>query len=148
MVTEDRSIKAQNDKDWHSMAPVEGLKLTPRQEKVLALLISQPNIPTVAKIAGIGERSIYRWMKQEDFATAYRDTRTETVRQALGQIQAAMGAAVGTLLEIMTDPGASAPSRVASARTLIENAIRAVELEEIERRLSIIEKAVYKGRYK
>ena len=54
----------------------------------------------------------------------------------MGQIQAAMGTAVRTLVQIMQDSEVPSSSRVQSAKAVIDNAIKAVEFEEIERRLS------------
>ena len=120
--------------------------LSTRQEKVLALLISEPSVKEAAKTAGIGERTLHRWLKNEAFAAAYRDARTNAVRQAMGQIQAAMGTAVRTLVQIMQDSEVPSSSRVQSAKAVIENAIKLFELEEIEQRLSIIEIKINKGR--
>lgn len=122
------------------MASAGDFKLTPRQEKVLGLLLTEPTIHQAAEAAKIGVRTVFRWLKDEAFVGAYREARAEVVGQAVGRVQAAMGSAVKTLIGIMEDKGAPASSRVQAARTMIETAIKTVELEEIETRLSSLEK--------
>jgi hypothetical protein len=130
------------------MALLGDFKLTPRQEKVLASLITEPSINEAANAARVGVRTVFKWLKNEAFCDAYRAARAAAVRQAVGQVQAAMGAAVRTLVEIMEDTGAPASSRVTAAKAMIETGIKAVEIEDIEARLSVIETEIKKERYK
>ena len=59
-----------------------------------------------------------------------------------------MGISVKTLIEIMENTEAPASSRVAAAKTMIETGIKAVEIEDIETRLSTIETVLKKEGYK
>jgi hypothetical protein len=122
------------------MAPQDDFELTPKQERLLPLLISEPSIEGAAKVARVGVRTVFKWLKQETFSRAYRESRSAAVRQAIGQIQAAMGNAVRTLVSIMGDTQAPASSRVSAAKAMIETGIKAVELEDIESRVVEIEK--------
>ena len=42
--------------------------LTIRQEKAIAALLSCRTVAEAAKLAQVGERSIYRWLKQDTFS--------------------------------------------------------------------------------
>jgi hypothetical protein len=57
------------------------------------------------------------------------------VQQAIAQVQQGTGEAVETLRAIMTNGDASASARVSAAKAVLETAIRAVELEDIEQRV-------------
>ena len=56
--------------------------------------------------------------------------------------ETAMETAVKALKDIVADTNATASSRVQAARTIIETGIKSVELDELERRLSAIEKQI------
>ena len=116
--------------------------LTARQQKVIPLLLEKPTVHEAAKAARVGVVTVFRWLREENFQNAYRKTRADSVKQAVAQIQAAMGTAVQTLIEIMEDTEAPASSRVSAAKTMLETGIRAVEVEEIEARLAAIEKII------
>ena len=58
----------------------------------------------------------------------------------------ASSAAVGTLLRVMTDQAAPAASRVRAADSVLDHAARAIELEDIEVRLSGLERDADKSR--
>lgn len=61
------------------------------------------------------------------------------VQQAIAQVQAATGEAVETLRKVMQDADASASAKVAAAKAILETAIKAVELEDLEARIVALE---------
>lgn len=114
-------------------------KMSHKQEKAIAALLSEKTIAAAALTAGIGEATLLRWLKDEPFATAYREARREVVTQAVSQLQRASGEAVDTLREVASDASAPASSRVAAARVILDTAIRAVELEDLAVRVERLE---------
>ena len=76
-----------------------GTKLARKQEEAIASLLSHRNIEEAAHAAGIGTRTLLRWMKIPEFLDAYRKARREAVRQAVARLQQAAGAASSTLLK-------------------------------------------------
>ena len=63
----------------------------------------------------------------------------------MARLQQASSAAVTTLLKIMVDQAAPAASRVRAADSVLEHAAKAIELEDIEVRLSDLERAAEKS---
>ena len=61
------------------------------------------------------------------------------VRQAIAQIQNGLSSAVKTLSDIMEDKESPASARVTAARSMIDMAIRAIEIEELDARLTVLE---------
>ncbi len=49
--------------------------LTHKQDKALIALLTEPTITAAAKKAGIGERTLYRWLDDPLFAGALRQAR-------------------------------------------------------------------------
>jgi hypothetical protein len=98
-------------------------------------------IGAAAKVAGVSEQTLWRWMQAPDFQSQYRVARQRTVEQAIARLQQVTGEAVGVLREIMMNPKNSATPRVLAARSILEFSLKAAEfdlaarVEELERRL-------------
>ena len=119
-----------------------GEKLSRKQEAAVAALISESTMGIAAHKAGIGEATLFRWMKEPRFRTAYREARRQVVDGAIGHLQTACSEAVETLREVAKDAEASAASRVSAARAILEIALKAVELQDIEERIEELEEAM------
>jgi hypothetical protein len=116
-----------------------GEKLSRKQEALISALLLAPTLADAAHTAGIGEVTAWRWLKDPAFQTAYREARRAVVQQAITQVQRATGEAVETLRSVMQDTTAPASAKVSAAKTILETAIKAVELEDLEARLAILE---------
>ena len=118
-----------------------GGKLSRKQEQAIAALLSEPTIAAAAERVGVGEVTLWRWLQREDFRVDYQRARRETVAQAIAAIQQASSEAVQALREIMVDSEAPASSRVSAAKTVLEFALKGAELEDIEKRVAVLEEA-------
>ena len=107
-------------------------------------MIEAPTIRNAAGIVGIGEATLFRWLQDTDFQSAYRDAKRRVVDQAIANIQRASGQAVETLKSIMIDDDMPASSRVTAARTVLDMAVRALELEQLEARVKTLEEHILK----
>jgi len=116
-----------------------GEKLSRKQEALISALLLAPTLADAAHTAGIGEVTAWRWLKLEAFQTAYREARRQCVQQAIVQVQHATGEAVATLRAIMQDANAPASARVSAAKTVLDTAVKAVELEDLEARIAALE---------
>ncbi len=115
-------------------------KLTPKQEKLIAALLTSATVQAAAGAAGVSEATAHRWLRDDAaFDQAYRRVRWRAVQQAIARLQQTSGAAVTVLLSIAADKHAPASSRVTAATKLLDLALRAVEIEELEARLSALE---------
>lgn len=123
-----------------------GEKLTRKAEQAVAALLQFPTIPEAAKAAGVSERTLYCWLQEEAFREQYRSARAELVRHAVKMVQKASGEAVEVLRIVINNPESSPSSRVSAAKTVLELALKAVELEELESRLVALEARIQ--RYK
>lgn len=122
-----------------------GEKLSRKQEQAIAGLLQQPTLSKAAKVAGIGEATLWRWLQQPGFKELYQEARRQTVGHAICQLQQASSEAVSTLRVIMADVNAPASSRVAAARATLELALRGVELEDLTARVEALEKLLDRG---
>ena len=125
-----------------------GSKLGRKQEDAIAALLSQRNIDEAASAAGVGTRTLLRWMKIPDFDAAYREARRQAYGQSISRLQQGSTAAATTLLKVMIDPATPSSTRVRAAEAVLSHAAKAIEIEDIDARLKELEDAadVKKGR--
>lgn len=119
-----------------------GQNLSPKQEKALASLLALGEVKAAAEDAKCGETTLWRWLKDETFAQAYRDGRQRLVEASAARLTSDSAAASKVPLKIAEDEKAPASARVAAARAIIENAVKAVETLDLEPRLKEIERAL------
>lgn len=123
------------------MNPGHGSKHSRKAEKLIAALLCSPTIEAAAEVAGISYSTAKRWLRDPDFAEQYRQARRSSMDVATAQLQQAVAESVETLREIQTS-GESEAARVSAARTIIDNALRSRELEDISARLDALEGAL------
>jgi hypothetical protein len=100
----------------------------------------QGSLQAAAAASGINEKTLRRWLREDAaFQMAYRDARRQVVQQAIVQVQQTTGDAVETLRTVMQDPEAPASARVSAARVVLDTAIKAIELEDLEQRIVALE---------
>jgi hypothetical protein len=121
-----------------------GEKLGRKQEAVIAALLSQRNVEDAARVAGVGVRTILRWMKLPEFDAAYREAKRAAYGQSIARLQQASSAAVTTLLKLMVDQNVPASTRARCADSVLGHAAKAIELDDIEARLAMLEAAAQK----
>ena len=80
-------------------------------------------------------------MKEPEFDAAYRAARRAAFGQAVARLQQGASAAAATLLKTMIDPSTPASVRVRAAECVMNQATKAIEVEDIEARVSELERA-------
>jgi len=118
-----------------------GTKLNRKMDAAIIGLLSCRNIEEAAKQAGIGTQTLVRWMKLPEFDRAYREARRDAFRQSVARLQQASGAAVTTLLKTMVDPSVAPAVKVRAADCVLSHSTKAIEVEDLEARISELERA-------
>jgi DNA-binding MurR/RpiR family transcriptional regulator len=114
-------------------------KLTPKQEAALLALLDNNTIEAAYKAAGISKATMWRFMQDANFQARYRAARRQLVETAIAQLQSDCTIAVRVLREVAEDTEAPASSRVAAAKTIIEQSVAAIELTDLQERLERLE---------
>ncbi len=110
-------------------------------EQAALALLEYPTVAEAARAVEVSETTLYRWMNETEFKEVYRTARREVVRQAVARLQRACRMAVDTLQDVMECGDSPASARVTAARTVLEMAFKAVELEDIDERVTALEQA-------
>jgi hypothetical protein len=120
-------------------------KLRPKQEEALVALLSNRNVEDAAHAINIAPRTLYRWLNEPEFDNAYRRARRAAYGQATARLHQASGAAVSAVLKIMVDSSAPASTRLRAADIVLGHAAKAIEIEDIEARVTALEAAAQSG---
>ena len=123
-----------------------GEKKDQKQARAIAALLQAETIREAAKEAGLAEATLHRYLKDDVFKAAYREAKREVVEHAICQLQRSAGKAVKALSAIIDEQEAPASARVSAAKTILEMAMKAVEIQDLEKRITELEKRVAENR--
>lgn len=115
--------------------------LTSKQEAFLAALLSAPTHAEAAKVARVSEATARRWLTLPHVRAAWLDMRRQVVDQALLTVQTATTEAVATLRACLA-PDMPPGVRVRAATAILETAVRAIELNDLDARIEQLEQAL------
>jgi len=122
-----------------------GSKIGRKQDDAIVALLTQRNNEEAARAADISVSTLLRWMNQPAFDKAFRDAKRNAFAQAIARLHHLSSAAVSTLGRIMLDPETPASTRVRAADSILDHTIKAIEIEDIEARVSDLERAADKA---
>ena len=122
------------------MADFSG-KLGRKQEEAIVALCSNRSVEDAARACNTPPRTLYRWLKEREFDAAYRAARRNAYGQSIARLQQASAAAASTLLKIMIDQGSPPSCRLRAADSVLSHAAKAIEIEDLEARVSDLERA-------
>ena len=118
-----------------------GSKLNRKLEDAVVAMLTQRNVEEAARSVGVSTATLMRWQKLPEFQAAYREARRAAYGQAIARLQQGTTAAATTLLKTMIDPSTPASVKVRAAEAIFNHAAKAIEIEDIEARVSELERA-------
>jgi hypothetical protein len=118
-----------------------GAKLERKLGDAVAALLTQRNAEEAAKSVGISVATLMRWQKLPEFQVLYREGRRNAYAQAIARLQQGTSAAATTLIKLLIDPKTSDSVRLRAAEAIFNHAAKAIEIEDIEARVSELERA-------
>jgi DNA-binding MurR/RpiR family transcriptional regulator len=111
-------------------------------EAAIASLLRTRTIRGAAKACGISEPTLYRLLREPEFKASYRAARRELVEHTLAQLQQDGADATAALREIVKNKQSPASVRVAAARVILEQGIKAVEMIDLQERIERLEETI------
>jgi hypothetical protein len=110
------------------------------QEKALVALMESPNTAAAAKTLRVSVRTLYRYMDDQGFQIQFRKMRRELVERSVARLQKSTDAASEALERNLSCGNPAVEVRAAAV--IFENAIRGVELGDLQTRVEMIEDAL------
>lgn len=114
-------------------------QLTTQQHRAIAALLSSRNVAEAAHQARVGERTMYRWMKDPPFRAALLEAEGEAIDVATRRLLGAQEKAIDTVVAMLDDPCVPKWLQLQAAQMLITNLLKLRELRNIEERLTALE---------
>jgi hypothetical protein len=116
-----------------------GTKLGRRRERAIQALLQCDTQKEAARTVGIGEVTLWRWMQEPEFNSAFREAKRRVLDEALTNLQKSARQAINALVSILEDQEKPASARVTAARTILETAVKTLQVEELEARVHELE---------
>src|SRR5262249_17820314 len=124
--------------------------LTAKQLRTIEALLREPTITAAARAAKGGQRTIFTWLNDPLFASAYRRGRSQIVEKAISELQSASSDAV---LALKRNLKCGVPAvEVNAAKTILDQATKGIELsdlvEQVEQLKSLVDSLLDANRIK
>src|SRR5262245_50062704 len=108
-----------------------GEKKSRKLDQFIAAMLVHPGVEAAAKSVGISYVTAWRWMKDPAVIAQFREARRDAMRQATARLQEVARESVDCLAEVQRS-GESESARVSAARCILEQALKATELDDIQ----------------
>lgn len=118
-----------------------GAKFGRKKEEAIIALLTHRTIEEAAKSLNIAPKTVLRWMKEPEFDAEYRAAKRKAYEQSIARLHHLSSAAVSTLGKVMLDPATPPATRVRAADSILDHTTKAIEIEDIEGRVSDLERA-------
>lgn len=126
----------------HRAAPngPETDKLTERQRRGLAAMLTSRTLAEAAKKSGLGERTLKTYRALPAFQMAYREAQQTMLADAINQSRQTLSGALTALVEVAADEIAPPAARVSAARACVELSLKLGEQADLLERVTALEK--------
>ncbi len=114
--------------------------LTAKQEKLIALLLTEKTIDDACKKAGVNVTTYWRWMQDQSFLQEYRKMRRGILENTVAKLQSVTHQAIETLERNLNCENPSVEIRC--AQIILEQSLKGLEMLDIENRLEMLEYVV------
>lgn len=114
-------------------------ELNTRQLKFLEALLIETTFEGAYKRAGIAKATAQKYRDLPVFKEAYRNAKRKAMEQVTTSLQQASIEAVEVLKSVMNDEEAPPSSRIQAARTVLDNAYKGIELDDLAERIEKVE---------
>ena len=110
-----------------------------KREQAISALLSLRTIQEAADEAGVGHRTLTRWLTEADFQEAYQRAQATMLQAAVNVLRHAGVTFAQVLVEVAQDKSVPAVVRVTAASRGLELLMRSHGYSDIERKLTELE---------
>ena len=115
-------------------------KLTPRQILAIGHLIGCASKEEASRKAKVSRGTLYAWLKEDHFKKELEFQRNELIQDSLSKLKCAINKATDGLIELLGSEREDI-KRLA-CKDVLDFALKSIELEDYEKRISKIEEFV------
>ena len=110
--------------------------LTDRQRRVIPHLLAAPSMEEACRRARINKTTVYEWLRDDTFRQELKRQRDAVIERALESLKASIVKASETLVKHLDSKRENISIR--AAESIIEFAQKALEHEELEKRIEAL----------
>lgn len=124
--------------NWRKMAQSG---VSAKQQRAIVALLDPRNSTqeAAARAAGVGYRTLQRWLTEPAFVHALRQAEGQAVDAATRRLLSLQSVAISVFGRVLTDKDIAPSVRLRAAQQVIDFSIRLTELRSIEERLTALE---------
>jgi hypothetical protein len=115
-----------------------------RRTAALAALLTEATVEAAAAKAGIGYRTLKKWLAEEGFRRRFRELQREVLERTVARLVSLGGKAVDALAKNLDAPSAAASNR--AAELVLSQTAKGLELLDFDERLKAIEERLGVGK--
>jgi transposase-like protein len=110
-------------KKLHGSELKSAARLTARQEQAIQALLTGANVNEAARNIQVGRTTLYRWLNDAAFRTAYHTAQERSHIWSVNRLQSLTAKAIQVLERILDDAEAPALAKVEAARAVLDFAL-------------------------
>jgi len=115
-------------------------RLTERQQRVIPHLLASPSTEEACRRAKINKTTVYEWLKEDTFRQELKRQRAAVIERALDSLKANISKATETLVKLLDSDKEAIQAR--AAEDIIEFTQKALEYDELEKRIRSLEESI------
>ncbi len=116
--------------------------VTAKQARLIDLLLGGQTLSAACAAVGISRMTAYRWLRQPSVKNALQEAQGELLAQSMRRLLALQAAAIDALAALLDDPLTPPAVRLATAKAVLEAALRLYDALVLEQRISALEEVV------
>lgn len=116
------------------------MELKPKDERIMAALLSCGSIAEAGQKAGVSRTMIYKRLSDDAFKAEYNARRAAVLDEACNALQSTLTEATQVIREIMANEENAPQIRLNAAALILQNCLKYVEQVNIISRLEKLEK--------
>jgi hypothetical protein len=121
------------------------LSLSRKKARIIQDILSSRSIIEGCDKARISRSSFYKYMQEQAFKDEFERQRKAIINEGLHRLKVTMDQAVDVLIELLTSNNDGI--RYRTAESMIDKVLKSTEMEDIENRLTEIERRISNGKY-
>jgi len=122
--------------------------LTARQRRVLSALLSEPTVKGAAEVAGVGRKTVYRYLADPAFHKALREAQGERLKMAVARMTGLLEKALDAIGLDLGPGHDKAQVRLRAAGLVLRHYPGLLEVHDLEDRVASLERAMQEQRTK
>lgn len=116
-------------------------RISVKQRRAIAAVLSERSLAKAAATVGVGESTLRRWLRQDEFVAALRAEEAELTRALSRRLSVLAGSSLEAVESALSHDSASL--RLRAAALVLDNLLKMKNLADFEERLSRLEATLY-----